>query len=499
MTRFSISRRPSSVAALAAGALLVLASPAAANVSLTRVSSDPFTNATSQHATEVEPDTFSSGSTVVAAFQVGRFFDGGGTDIGFARSTDGGATYTTSSLLPGLTATSGLGGTTGAPFERVSDASVAFDARDGVWLVSSIPITSSLLVPTVFTSRSIDGGATWSAPSSIPPPAAQKVNLDKNWIACDNTATSPHYGNCYTEFDNNAETDLEEMSTSTNGGITWSQPVSPQGNPHGLGGQPVVQPNGTVVVPFETITGKQAAFESTDGGATWSHASTIANIAFNTVGGGLRTSPLPSAEIDGAGNVYVAWEDCRFRVKCSSNDIVFSSSSNGTRWSAVKRIPIDLVTSGADHFIPGLAVDKATSGSGAHLALTYYFYPDATCNGGCQLDTGYISSPDGGSHWSSPTQLAGPTVLFNIANTSQGRMVGDYISTSFNSSGLAATVFAVGVPPTGPQAFDEAMYAPTTPLAVTSAAAATRAASSSGVQSTGGTGQGALLRSIRHN
>jgi hypothetical protein len=90
-------------------------------------------------------------------------------------------------------------------------------------------------------------------------------------------------------------------------------------------------------------------------------------------------------------------------------------------------------------------------------------------------------------------------VLFNIANTSQGRMVGDYISTSFNSSGLAATVFAVGVPPTGPQAFDEAMYAPTTPLAVTSAAAATRAASSSGVQSTGGTGQGALLRSIRHN
>jgi len=497
MSHIHISRPARRLAALSATAFLVLASPAAANVPLTRVSSDPFANATSQHATEVEPDTFSSGATVVSTFQVGRFFNGGSTDIGFATSTDGGAHYATSGVLPGLTATSGIGGTTGAPFERVSDPSVAFDAKHGVWLISSIPLTSSLVVPTVFTNRSTDGGLTWSNPSSIPPPVANKVNLDKNWIACDNTATSPHFGNCYTEFDNNGQTDLEEMSTSTDGGLTWSQPVSPQGNPHGLGGQPVVQPNGTVIVPFETITGKEAAFESTDGGATWSHAATIANIAFQTVGGNLRTSPLPSAEIDGAGNVYVAWEDCRFRAKCSSNDIVFSTSSNGTSWSAVKRVPIDPVTSGADHFIPGLAVDKATSGSGAHLALTYYFYPDATCNGGCQLDTGYISSPDGGSHWGAATQLAGPTVGFNIADTSQGRMVGDYISTSFNSNGLATTVFAVGIPPTGGQAFNEAMYAPTSPLPVAAPSAATRVASSSGVQSTGGTGQGELLRSIR--
>jgi hypothetical protein len=314
---------------------------------------------------------------------------------------------------------------------------------------------------------------------------------------CDNTATSPHFGNCYTEFDNNGQTDLEEMSTSIDGGLTWSQPVSPQGNPHGLGGQPVVQPNGTVIVPFETITGKEAAFESTDGGATWSHATTIASIAFQTVAGGLRTSPLPSAEIDGHGNAYVAWEDCRFRAKCSSNDIVFSSSSNGTSWSPVKRVPIDPVTSGADHFIPGLAVDKATFDSGAHLALTYYFYPKAACAGACRLDVGFISSPDGGSHWGPPTQLAGPMSLSDIANTSQGPMVGDYISTSFNSNGLAATMFAVGLPPTGSQAFDEAMYAPTSPLPVATATPATPVASSSGVQSTGGTGQGELLRSIR--
>jgi len=56
-----------------------------------QISSDPFTNPTSNHKTEVEPGTFTFGSTIVSAFQQGRFFDGGGSDIGFATSTDGGA------------------------------------------------------------------------------------------------------------------------------------------------------------------------------------------------------------------------------------------------------------------------------------------------------------------------------------------------------------------------------------------------------------------------
>src|SRR5947209_17682368 len=88
---------------------------------LVQLSSDPFTNATSQHATEVEPDTLSSGATIVSAFQVGRFFDGGATDIGVARSTDGGATWATPHFLPGLTATSGQPDAHGRSHERVSD------------------------------------------------------------------------------------------------------------------------------------------------------------------------------------------------------------------------------------------------------------------------------------------------------------------------------------------------------------------------------------------
>src|SRR3954453_13541803 len=134
-------------ATLAAAAIFVAAAPAAANVPLTRVSTDPFTNTTSQHATEVEPDTFAFGSTVVGAMQVGRFFNGGATDIGFARSGDGGATWDPRGFLPGMTSSQGV---VGSPYERVSDASVAYDAAHSTWLISSIPLLAgTTAVPTV--------------------------------------------------------------------------------------------------------------------------------------------------------------------------------------------------------------------------------------------------------------------------------------------------------------------------------------------------------------
>lgn len=468
---------------VAATVVLVTSAPATANAPLTRVSTDPFVNSTSQHATELEPDTFAWGSTVVGAFQTGRFFGGGATDIGFARSGDGGRSWT-SGFLPGITATSGPGGT----FNAVSDASVAYDAKHGVWLISSLPINTNGRAPYILVSRSTDDGQSWSAPVQVPPPTSKPGFVDKNWTACDNHPGSPYFGNCYTEFDNVLADDLEQMSTSTDGGLTWSVPVATAGGDKGLGGQPVVRPDGTVVVPFESLDNKIEAFRSIDGGGSWEHAVSVASVRTHRVAGDLRTSPLPSAEIDAGGRTYVAWQDCRFRPKCSSNDIVFSSSRDGTSWSAPARIPIDPVTSAADHFVPGLAVDPVTSGASAHLALTYYFYPAAACGSSCRLEVGYISSPDGGAHWGDSTRLAGPMSPTDVADTSQGRMVGDYISTSF-SGGRAATMFAVGNPKPDSSTFDEAMYAPTSPLAVTPAAAATDRSQSTGVRVTGrGTG-----------
>src|ERR1700704_2888711 len=53
-----------------------------AAVTLTQVSSDPFTVGPGQHATEVEPHTLANGSTLVAAFQTGRISPGGSTGTG---------------------------------------------------------------------------------------------------------------------------------------------------------------------------------------------------------------------------------------------------------------------------------------------------------------------------------------------------------------------------------------------------------------------------------
>ena len=181
---------------------------------------------------------------------------------------------------------------------------------------------------------------------------------------------------------------------------------------------------------------------SNDGGATYTGPFSISKITAHTEAGNLRSGPLPSAEIDSAGTVYVVWEDCRFITNCTANDIVMSTSSDGKTWSAVARIPIDTTTSGVDHFIPGLAVDVGTSGGSAHLGLTYYFYPNTSCTTStCQLDVGFISSTNGGSTWGTATQLAGPFTLTWLPLTSQGYMVGDYISTSF-SGGTAHGVFA---------------------------------------------------------
>jgi hypothetical protein len=218
-----------------------------------------------------------------------------------------------------------------------------------------------------------------------------------------------------------------------------------------------VRPNGMVVVPFADATVSHIqSIVSTNGGSTYTGPFNVATIAAHPVAGSLRSPPLPSAEVDAAGQVYVVWADCRFRSNCTQNDIVMSTSMNGTTWSAVVRVPIDATTSTVDHFIPGLAVDRETSGSTARLALTYYSYPQASCTSStCQLEVGHIQSTNGGTSWGAPTTLAGPMSLGWLASTSQGRMVGDYISTSFVGT-KAFPVFALANEPDD-NGFDEAI------------------------------------------
>ena len=128
--------RLSSLLALAGAVALVLTVAASANVTLTQIAFDSYTNSTSQHKTIVEPDTYSFGSTIVAAAQSGRFFDGGSSGIEFATSTNNGGAWT-HGQLPGITTFNG------GPYARATDPSVAYDARHNVW--ADIPMSDSLV------------------------------------------------------------------------------------------------------------------------------------------------------------------------------------------------------------------------------------------------------------------------------------------------------------------------------------------------------------------
>ncbi len=228
--------------ALVAAAVL----PVHAQYTLKQVSVDNFTNSDRVHKTEVEPASFAWGSTIVFTYHVARrpgSIGWGSADVGFSTSTDGGKTWTYG-YLPGLTLNY-----QGGPYGAAADPSVAYDAKHGVWLISTLPLVGlnggSQYIGDVAVSRSTDG-IHWGNPINI-----DKTHLDdKNWTVCDNTSTSPYYGNCYTEWDQAYGSGDVLMSVSSDGGLTWGPGKSSADHAGGLGGQPLVQPNGTVIVPF---------------------------------------------------------------------------------------------------------------------------------------------------------------------------------------------------------------------------------------------------------
>jgi hypothetical protein len=388
-----------------------------AKVKLTKVSHDPYENPNAYHQTELEPDTYAWGDTIVSVFQTGRFPDGGSSNTGYATSVDGGETWT-HGFMPETTVYADPPG----PYARISDPVIAYDAKHDVWLANSLIVQGS---NPLIVNRSTDGGLTFKKPLIV---SDTGVGYDKNWIACDNWETSPYYGNCYVQVDDNGLGNLMMMFTSSDGGKTWTEADVAQAS--GLGGQPLAQPDGTVIVPYTANFGSVQSLVSNDGGETYTGPFTISTLTDHGVAF-MRAPPLPTAEVGNNGRVYVVWQDCRFRSGCSTNDMVMSTSSNGKNWTDVVRIPIDGVGSTVDHFTPGLGVDPTTGGTSARLGLTYYYFPNGACAfDDCKLFAGFVSSTDGGSSWSSPKKVLGPLKLAWLPSAG-GRFVGDYISTSF--------------------------------------------------------------------
>ena len=219
-----------------------------------QLSRDTTVDWRAQHETQVEPSSFAVGSTIVTAFQSGRFSDGGAAAIGWATSTDGGVQWR-----------NGLIGT--APYDRVSDSVVAYDAVHKTWMIAALAAAPRVL--DVAISRSRDG-VTWSSwLSAVSEPAE---DYDKEWLTCDNSTLSPFRGRCYLAYVDTTTFRLG-LRWSGDGGLTWSKVTDVAGVPKSAfsGPVPVVRPNGTIIVPF-TLFGplngvdEISALRSADGG-----------------------------------------------------------------------------------------------------------------------------------------------------------------------------------------------------------------------------------------
>ncbi|HST26644.1 MAG TPA: hypothetical protein VLJ76_11710 [Gaiellaceae bacterium] len=420
-----------------------------------QISTDTLTGGGGQHATEVEPDSFSFGRTIVAVFQVGRIESGGATGIGVAVSADAGVHWR-SGLLPGMTSLSPQPGAD----PRASDPTVGYDAAHGVWLATSLGISGDSFQVQV--SHSPDGIA-WSLP--VVARQAPSGSLDKEWLACDNWPSSPNRGHCYVSYLDVAAGILATQ-TSTDGGLTWGLPVATSGRaPVGLepnGAQPLPRPDGSLVVVFGIGTADDeegddqgfrtdapeeiAAATSVDGGSTFGPTVEVSSLTTAQIPD-LRAPPLPSADVAADGRLFVAWHDCRLDPACRENRILISSSTDGATWTS----PTPVAAAGANvsQFVPGLAADPETSGTSQRLAVAYYTL-SAPCGAlACaRVDVWLASSADGGARWSAPRRLDAVPMQLTWLPVAGGRFLGDYISTSF-AGGRAVPVYSLAVAPYG--------------------------------------------------
>src|SRR5947208_2604909 len=152
--------------------------------------------------------------------------------------TDGGGTFADLGTLP----TSAAG--------DAGDPALARDNVSGKIYFATLGYSSSNVIQ-VF--RSTDDGATFSAPVNGAPGFASGVQLDKEWITVDN-APGAGQGNVYlvfTDFPNLFTDNGVYLTRSTDGGNTWSAPLSLGGS---QGGYVTVGPDHSVYV-FEFAGG----------------------------------------------------------------------------------------------------------------------------------------------------------------------------------------------------------------------------------------------------
>jgi hypothetical protein len=172
-------------------------------------------------------------------------------------------------VIPGLTLCSG------GDFHRASDPWVSF-APNGDLYLSALTVDKGVSLnarTAVFASKSTDGGLTWTAPVSIDlqfPAETGRQGDDLPVITADRTDPEIAYAVW------SVDREMEMFSRTSDGGDTWESPrilYDPGPSPILFANGIAVQPDGTLL-DFLTVTSPAAdpdllLLRSSDGGQTW--------------------------------------------------------------------------------------------------------------------------------------------------------------------------------------------------------------------------------------
>jgi hypothetical protein len=271
-------------------------------------------------------------------------------------SNDGGQTWCCNATDPQHIGTliPGVEHLVGGPYDAGGDPSVAFDSRGNVYY-AGLGFNRTSAPNTVTVSRGtfgLSGALSWSAPTFINPTTSPSTLNDKEWIAVDHNPTSPFRDRIYvtwTRFKFNGHTGAYTQSpiffvSSSDGGRTFTAPKSIVGNVlYGQGSRPVVGPDGSLYVFWDGATrlaAKDSTYvvKSTDGGATWSTPTQIAelNEIEPLADTAFRVNSFPAAAAAPNGDLYATWTT---DTEPTGSVAVYSKSTDGgAHWSTPAQV-----------------------------------------------------------------------------------------------------------------------------------------------------------------
>jgi len=392
---------------------------------------------------------------VVTGYQEGRVDAGGDATQGWATTFDGGQTWSFGEV-PALTSYPGQGG----PFDRASDAVVAFGPNNDVYYSSLVFDDTSTqgLRSGMAVNVSKDGGRTWSQPVFFDDDLLAGEN-DKNWVVVDNSDKPGHHkGRVYVVWDRVAAMFYDYCDSACDTlagwafGGTFHQVDLP--SPYlgqDIGATPVVLNDGSLAIIFNAAAGGvptgSNAEQTLTGFATARLTSVVAPLAGTQPFGtplvfeppvyiaddldssvrAQRAGSLPSADYDSkTGTLAVTWEDARLHTEATPvNDILVATSTDGgTTWSDPVKVNPGTATDYVDRYNPSIA----GSGDGIlHIAYRSRQEADHLAGFAPDAQTYYQESSDGGKTWSAP--LLVDTVANNLyygAFSRNGTFEGDY-------------------------------------------------------------------------